>query len=451
MKLNNAFRLSLLLMLSLMLLVSAGSTVAQDKQTVTIWWPQSTSGEMSQCLMETSTPLFNEQSADYEIQWIIQPPHDDYRNIIRTAVVAGSGPDVVTTDGAAFTFELASAGLLLPLDEYIEQYSWDELIADWALGLVQVEGQRYGIPAELESVILYYNATLFEEKGWTPPATIDEMIAVAEAAQAEGIIPFAHAYSECVPCNEWIIGQFLNHWAGPQKVYEALTGQREWTDPDFVEAMQMLGEMPGKGWFMGSLENFFSLTFDDMHAAIGNGEAAMNIEGTWHLGTVDLWFGEDAGNENDWGWVPMPTRSGAELWDIGTGGMWSISGSSQVPDGAAEFINFWYQPEQQVLWLNECGFQLSPVEVSADAFANLDPRVAEIYSSLTAASANNDIGYTPWTFFPSKTDVYIYTEIQRLYDGQITAEEFLEGMQTQFAEEFAAGEVPPIPITNGSN
>jgi raffinose/stachyose/melibiose transport system substrate-binding protein len=177
----------------------------------------------------------------------------------------------------------------------------------------------------------------------------------------------------------------------------------------------------------------------------------MNIEGTWFLSSIDIWFGEEAGNENEWGWVPMPTKSGAELWDIGTGGMWSINGSTQVPEGAAEFINFWFQPENQVLWLNECGFQLAPVEVSADAFSNLDPRAAAIYSSLTAASAANDIGYTPWTFWPSKTDVFLYTEIQRLYDGQITAEEFLQGMQTQFQEELDAGEVPPIPVTNGSN
>jgi raffinose/stachyose/melibiose transport system substrate-binding protein len=450
MKLNIRFRLILLAALALLLLLSIGSTAAQ-KEAVTIWWPQSTSGETAECLMNTSTPLFNESSANYEIQWVIQPPSDEYRNLIRTAVVAGSGPDVVTTDGAAFTFELANAGLLLPLNDYIEQYAWDELIASWALGLVDIDGQSYGIPEELESVVLYYNKTLFEQQGWEPPTTIDELVAVAESAQAAGIIPFAHAYSECVPCNEWIVGQFLNHWAGPQKVYQALTGQIEWTDPDFVEAMEILGSMPGKGWFMGSLENFFAGTFDEMHAAIGNGEAAMNIEGTWHLGSIDLWFGEAANNENEWDWVPMPTRSGAELWDIGTGGMWSISASSAVPDGAAEFINFWFQPENQVLWLNECGFQLAPVEVSADAFSNLDPRAAEIYSSLTAASANGAIGYTPWTFWPSKTDVYLYTEIQRLYDGQITAEDYLQGMQTQFQEELDAGEVPPIPETSGTN
>lgn len=438
---------TLLALIVTFIMILANAVLAQE--TVTIWWPQSTSGETAQCLVDTSTPLFNDQSENYEIEWVLQPPDDNYRNLIRTAVVAGSGPDIIATDGAAFTFELANAGLMLPLNEYVAQYGWDQLIPSWALGLVEIDGNSYGIPEELESVVLYYNKTLFEANGWEAPSTIDELVSLAETIDAAGIIPFAHAYSECIPCNEWIIGQFLNHYAGNQKVYEALTGQREWTDPDFVAAMEILGSMPGKGWFMGSLENFFSLTFDDMHAAIGNGEAAMNIEGTWHLGTIDIWFGDEAGNENEWDWVPVPTRDGSEMWDIGTGGMWSINSGSDAPDGAAEFMNFWFQPEQQALWFNECGFQLAPVEVPADAFASLDPRQADIYSSLTAASAAGNIGYTPWTFWPSKTDVYLYTEIQRLYDGQITAQEYLEGMQLQFQEEFEDGETPPVPAPGG--
>ena len=441
------FNKTLFLML-LMLILSAG--LAQ-KETVTIWWPQSTSGETTQCLVDTSTPLFNEQSETYEIEWVIQPPDDNYRNIIRTAVVAGSGPDIVATDGPAFTFELANAGLMEPLNTYVEQYGWDELIAPWALGLVEIDGNVYGVPEELESVVLYYNKTLFEANGWEPPSTIDEMVTLAETVEAAGVIPFSHAYSDCVPCNEWIIGQFLNHYAGNQKVYEALTGQREWTDPDFVAAMELLGSMPGKGWFHGSLENFFSLTLNDARAAVGSGDAAMHIEGTWLLGSIDNFFGDAAGNENEWDWVPVPTRDGSELWDIGTGGMWSINAGSEVKDGAAEFINFWFQPEQQALWFNECGFQLAPVEVPADAFDNIDPRHADIFSSLTSASAAGNIGYTPWTFWPSKTDVYLYTEIQRLYDGQITAQEYLAGMQTQFQEEFEDGEAPPVPAPGGSN
>ena len=309
-----------------------------------------------------------------------------------------------------------------------------------------------GVPEELESVILFYNETVFEENGWEAPSTIEEMLALAETIDEAGLIPFATAFGECAPCIEWQIGQYLNHWAGPDMVRQALLGEIQWTEPAFVEAIEMLGEQPGKGWFMGSLDNYFSLGFQDYLAALGNGEAVMNIEGTWRINDLtDNWFGEPGGNENDWNWVPMPTKSGAELWDIGAGGMWSINAASENPDAAAAFINFWFSPDNQVNLLQTCGFQLAPIAVPEGSFDSLEARAGDIFTSLLAASASNNIGYTPWTFFPSKTDVYLYTEIQRVFDGQLSAEDYLAGLQVVFDEELADGEVPPIPITNGTN
>ena len=36
----------------------------------------------------------------------------------------------------------------------------------------------------------------------------------------------------------------------------------------------------------------------------------MNIEGTWSMSTIDSFFGEKAGNENEWGAVPVPSVYG---------------------------------------------------------------------------------------------------------------------------------------------
>ena len=76
----------------------------------------------------------------------------------------------------------------------------------------------------------------------------------------------------------------LNHGPGPQKFYEALTGEAKWTDPEFVAAIDLLNQMQQNGWFMGSLENYYTATYDETDAAFGDGDAAMNINGTWYLG-----------------------------------------------------------------------------------------------------------------------------------------------------------------------
>ena len=122
----------------------------------------------------------------------------------------------------------------------------------WALNLGKVDGKLYSLPDQLETLMLYYNKTLFEEKGWQAPKTIDELMALSKTIADAGIIPFGHANAEWRPANEWFVGEFLNHVAGPEKVYEALTGKRSWEDPDFVAAIEMLDDHATKwlvyGW-----------------------------------------------------------------------------------------------------------------------------------------------------------------------------------------------------------
>ena len=79
----------------------------------------------------------------------------------------------------------------------------------------------------------------------------------------------------------------LNHSAGgPQKVYDALTGEAEWTDPDFVAAIEALNQMQQNGWFMGGLDRYYTTMVAEAGAMLGSGEAAMKIEGTWFLDSM---------------------------------------------------------------------------------------------------------------------------------------------------------------------
>jgi raffinose/stachyose/melibiose transport system substrate-binding protein len=159
--------------------------------------------EQAQCVIDNIIEPYNAENAGVRVEAVLQP---NLWDAMRTAVAGGGGPDVVTTPGPSFVFEMAKAGQLLPLSEYADSLGWSEIFAPWALSLGLVEGELYSIPHELESLILYYNKTLFEEKGWTPPATTDELMALAAQVAEEGIIPFSHANAEWRPTNEWFVG-----------------------------------------------------------------------------------------------------------------------------------------------------------------------------------------------------------------------------------------------------
>jgi raffinose/stachyose/melibiose transport system substrate-binding protein len=420
----------------------ASDGASPDKTTISFWYQPPAGGEAVSCLVTTAIDPFNEASDSLFIEAIAQPNAWD---ATRTAIAGGGGPDIVVTPGPSFAYELAQAGQLLALDDLAMSEGWAESFVPWALNLGKVGDKLYSLPHELETLVLFYNKTLFEANGWEPPTTMDELMALAETINAAGIIPFAHTNADWRPTNEHYVGEFLNHVAGPDKVYEALTGNRPWDDPDFVTAISMLNEMQANGWFMGGLDNYYTVPETEANAAFGNGEAAMRLTGTWFLGSIDDYFGEAAGNSNEWEVVPVPSTSGEEIFDIGIGSTWSINAASQHPEEAAQFLTYFFSPEVQGELLATCGAAPAPVRLEADALTGIDPRAARIFEALGESSDAGNYGYTTWTFWPPKSDVYIYEEIEKVWAGDMTTEEYLAGLQAQFAEELAAGDIPPIP------
>ena len=46
---------------------------------------------------------------------------------------------------------------------------------------------------------------------------------------------------------------------------------------------------------------------------------------------------------------------------------------------------------------------------------------------------------------PRAPNVWLWEQITRVYDDQLSVEDYLAGMQKEFEEEFAEGLIPPIP------
>ena len=432
---------SLLLLVPLLAMAGlnlSSSVRAQDAPTISMWFNSTGGAETAECLIATAIDPFNALGG-VQVDATLQANSWD---ATRTAVAGGAGPDVVTTPGPSFGYALAEAGQVVPLDDYATQYGWSETFVPWALDLGRVNGELYSIPNEIETLVLYYNETLFQENGWTPPTTLVEMMTLAETIAAAGIIPFAHANAEWRPTNEWFVGEFLNHHAGPEKVYQALSGELPWTDPAFVEAITMLDQMQQNGWFMGGLDRYYTTLSADAAALMSEGEAAMKIEGTWFVSDALTFFPEV---EQEWNWVPVPSATGEAIYDLGIGSTYSINANSKYPAETAEFISYLFSPEVQASLAVECSLAPAPVTIPPELLSGLDARYAGMLQGLNDASAANNYGYTTWTFWPPKSDAYIYTEIEKVWGGDMTVEEYLQGLQTTFDAEVAAGAVVPVP------
>ena len=99
---------------------------------------------------------------------------------------------------------------------------------------------------------------------------------------------------------------------------------------------------------------------------LGTGEAAMKIEKR-HLvrfARVDQYFGEAAGNENEWGWVPVPSVTGDAIFDLGVGNTFSINGNSEDVQKRRRSSSITFScPETQARLLVECGMVPAAVDL----------------------------------------------------------------------------------------
>ena len=415
----------------------------QPKEKISMWL-DTTDADMTKvanCLQDNLVTPFNGQSQTTEVDVSLLA---NSQTAEFTALQGGAGPDIIIAQGPGLFEQLAKAGQAYPLDDFATQYGWDKALAPWALKLGVYNGKLYSLPNEVETLVLYYNKTLFEQHGWTPPKTIDELVALSEKIQAAGIIPFNHGNADWKGANEWYVGEFLNHVAGPQKVYDALTGKIPWTDPAFATSVDILNKMQLKGWFMGGLDRYYTISSDERYQDFADGKAAMNIEGTWAIASYPDYFSKSA-IKADWDWVPMPSVSGDAIFDLGIGSTYGINAKSAYPKNAAEFLNYFYLPDTQSIMLDKCGIVPGPIKLNPALLKDQDPRYLAIRDQLSAAAASNNVGYTTWTFWPPKSETYITDDIENVWAGKMTTQAFLAGEQALFADEMKNGDVPPIP------
>ncbi|MGB3329874.1 MAG: extracellular solute-binding protein [Thermomicrobiales bacterium] len=417
---------------------AAPALAAQDSGKITLWLDTTGGSDTAQWLIDNTIKDYNAKGGA-QVEATMQA---NGWTATQTALAGGAGPDIVVTPGPSLSLELGKAGQVLAMDDYATSLGWADRFTPWAIDLGKVGGKLVALPDEVETLVLYYNKTLFTDKGWTPPTTIDELMTLAKTVADAGVIPFAATNAEWKGTNEWFVGEFLNHGAGPDKVYEALTGKLPWTDKVFVDALTPLDTAQKNGWFMGGLDRYYTTPSADATSAWAYGDAAMKIEGSWLVNDANTFFKESG---QEWDWVPMPSTSGEAIFDLGIGSTYSINAKSANAQAAAEFLDYFFSAEAQAKMIAGVGLAPAPIEIPSDLLTGIDPRQARMIEDLNKASSAGGYGYTTWTFFPPKSETFIIEQIEKVWAGDMTVEDYLSQLNDIFAKELAAGDVPPIP------
>jgi raffinose/stachyose/melibiose transport system substrate-binding protein len=372
--------------------------------------------------------------------------------LTQTAVASGKGPDILSITSPSEALKYQQAGDLLVLDTYADKFGWSNTFQPWALNSGRIGGKLCSLPADYETMAIFYNPATFSANGWTPPTTRAEFEAICQDAESKGIMPVGAGNADWQAATEWHVTWVWNTFAGPQALYEALTGKRSWTDPVFVDAITMLKGWFDKGWFGGSTDSYFTNKFATLYQKLAAGKSAMMLSGSWSFTEILPYFGSAAGNNATWDWAPLPSMNtgvAAGVFPLSVGSSFSINKVCKNPDAAADYLNFMTtDPGRQLAALAAVGQEPAPIKLASSDFpASVDSRMKRQYVEL--ASTTN-YGYTTWTFWPAKTDTYLNTAINKVLTGQLTPQAYCAGIESQFQAELKTGAVPPVPAPAGA-
>jgi multiple sugar transport system substrate-binding protein len=299
--------------------------------------------------IEATAESIRQQRPEARIE--LEPsPGGGYATQLVLQLTRGNAPDIFLFTGLLVA-ELATSGVLAPLDPYLDQWDGWEQYPEDIRSAVRYEGSIWAIPNPVDTHFLYYRKDIFAQAGlpeeWqpaTPDEILDAAVAIRESAPeiipyalyagtkggngtvARGFLPLVHAFGGTLldENGKWIVDSCairaaLAHYERAYRIDE--------TVPQDV----MTGASPSSA----------------MRDAMADGSLGILHEGCWVYGP---WAQEDPEQTAAHiGYTQFPSADGNPPFSVGgIGACWYMSAGVEQPDLAWEFITAFNSRENQV-------------------------------------------------------------------------------------------------------
>ncbi len=253
--------------------------------------------------------------------------------VLQTRLAGGQPPDSWQVHAGRETLSYVNAGQMEPLTNFFKEQGFDKVMPPFLLEQLKINGEIWTVPVNIHrSNVLWYNPKLMERIGAKqPPATLDELFAMAEEFKKAGITPFAvggkdkfeasHTF-ESILLATFGADDYIKLWDGTDTM---------WKDPRAEQALLTLKKL-----FSYANSDRAALGWADAMTQVLEGRAAMTIMGDWAHG---LGISKGLKVNQDYGWAPTPGTTDTFMW---------LSDSFGLAKGAPN-------PEQAIGWLKVCG------------------------------------------------------------------------------------------------
>ncbi|WP_052487159.1 carbohydrate ABC transporter substrate-binding protein [Gordoniibacillus kamchatkensis] len=297
-------------------------------------------------------------------------------DVIKPQMIAGNPPDFmyinVTDDVKAMISDKAFADITDVFDATAPGES--EKIKDKLIDGVLENGKPYGdgkvylAPTNLTVLGLWYNKTLFQQKGWKVPETWDEFLALGEAAKKEGRSLFT--YQGMYPSyNESVFWPTLASVGGPdllKKIADYEEGS--FRSEPVKKVLSVYDQMAKKGYVMPGT---VAMNHTQAQTEFLQGKALFIPNGSWFEGEM-----KDAPREEgfQFGFMAPPVfNKGDQRYALTSNEIMVVPAKAKNKDLAKEFIKYQYKKESIILNAQLSG-SVMPVKSGADMVKDSIPK-----------------------------------------------------------------------------
>jgi glucose/mannose transport system substrate-binding protein len=207
----------------------------------------------------------------------------EHRVVLKARITAGIPPDTFQTLGGAELKDYVDSGVLTPLDDFYKTTGYGDKIPKPLLNAVTIDGHPYSVPLNMHlENILYYNKKLFDELKIAPPTKYDELVAACETIKAaKPDMTCLEVGSKDNWSDVFVLDTIMMELGGPQYYVNFFKGMVDpKTDPIFKQSLEKFAALQK----YSNMKDHSSLTWDQAVGAVGAGQGAMTIMGTWAIG-----------------------------------------------------------------------------------------------------------------------------------------------------------------------
>lgn len=351
---------------------------------------------------------FNEVYPDVEVD-LQFTPWSEYWTKLEAAASSGTLPDVITMH-TMYAEKYANAGMIEELDEntmkkYQEEFSYSNF-PEGVSRLYNFDDKQYGVPKDIDCVVLAYNKELFDNAGVEYPNenwTWSDLEAAAEKiTDKENNIYGYAAYNNIQEA--W--GNLLYQNGG--SIIDEENNTSGLDNPKSIEAMEV---------FMGYLDKYSPTTAafaeTDRRAMFASGNIAMISIGNWQLNN----FTDNEAIRDKFDIAELPAGPDGTKATISNGLAYSVSTQSKNKAAAEAFVAYLGTKDAN---------ERAAIGVSIPAYNGADAVWAEKHKDLyntdvITESLKYGVQYVS-TESRAQWEAALNVWLEKLFNGEIDAE-----------------------------